>query len=164
MTTYEGRLRLCLFGRFALTDANGACRAPKGAKAQALIAMVVKSETGSLGRLWLQKKLWANSDSDRASVSLRQALSEVRRALGPAREVLIADRRSVSLDLAIIDLVPRQGHQEFLEGSRLGNRDHVLAKWLDRERNGTKAGKSKLRAAKAAPCDTGHSDCSAQII
>ena len=136
MTTENaGPLNLGLYGRFRLVDADGVSLAPKSAKAQALIAMIATSETGSRGRLWLQKKLWSESDRDRASVSLRQALSEVRRALGPARDLLQADRRSVSLDMTKIAVAERQGDQEFLEGIGLGDRDHVLAKWLDRERN-----------------------------
>lgn len=138
-TDYTGPLRLGLWGRFRLVDANGVSFAPKSAKAQALIAMVATSDTGSRGRLWLQKKLWASSERDRASVSLRQALSEVRRALGPARDILVADRRSVSLDLSTVEMIPREGDQEFLEGIGLADRDYVLAKWLDRERSGATA-------------------------
>ncbi len=135
MTTKKaGTLRLALYGRFTLVDEEGVSRAPNSAKAQALIAMIATNDTGSRGRLWLQKKLWSTSDRDRASVSLRQALSEVRRCLGPARDLLQADRRSVSLDMErILVTAPKEG-QEFLEGIGLGDRDHVLAKWLERER------------------------------
>ena len=133
---HKTALQLGLYGRFRLTDESGTSRAPKSAKAQALIAMIATSETGSRGRLWLQKKLWASSERDRASVSLRQALSEVRRALGPSRDLLQADRRSVILDMSRVSLIPRNGDQEFLEGIGLGDRDDVLAKWLERERSG----------------------------
>ena len=150
MTTDDHiQMTLSLWGRFALADQTGTSRAPKSAKAQALIAMIATSETGGRGRLWLQKKLWSQSDRDRASVSLRQALSEVRRAFGPARHVLRADRRSVSLDMSKMTLVARQGDQEFLEGIGLGDRDPVLGKWLDRERNG--AGASAPVASLVAP-------------
>lgn len=134
-TDNSGQLRLGLWGRFRLVDVDGVSLAPGSAKARALIAMIAISESGSRGRLWLQRKLWSRSERDRASVSLRQALSEVRRALGPARGLLQADRRSVSLDMDKIEVVARQGDQEFLEGIGLGDRDLVLAKWLDRERN-----------------------------
>jgi len=165
MTMEDGSLlRLGLYGRFTLVDADGVSRAPKSAKAQALVAMIATSETGSRGRLWLQKKLWSTSDRDRASVSLRQALSEVRRALGPVRDLLEADRRSVCLDMSQIAVAPRHKDQEFLEGIGLGDRDHVLAKWLDRERSCAEpiAFETPLYAPVSRPVQ--RSDCPPRII
>ncbi|MDD9976178.1 MAG: SARP family transcriptional regulator, partial [Boseongicola sp.] len=68
------KLIMHLYGRFRLLDQEGTDFAPKSAKAQALLALVATGDSGSRGRLWLQKKLWPNSESDRASVSLRQCL------------------------------------------------------------------------------------------
>lgn len=67
--------------------------------------MIATSETGSLGRLWLQKKFWANSD-----------------------------------------------------------RDHVLAKWLDRERNGAEAGSIERRVTIPTSRGIYPSACPAKII
>ena len=113
-------LCLGLYGPFTLVDSKGISRAPKSAKSQVLIALVATNETGSRGRLWLQKMLWANSTLERASVSLRQTLSEVRRAFGPLRDVIKTDRRSVALDMSRILLLPKQEGQEFLDGTGQG--------------------------------------------
>ena len=128
------KLIMHLYGRFRLLDQEGTDFAPKSAKAQALLALVATGDSGSRGRLWLQKKLWPNSESDRASVSLRQCLSEIRRGLGPYREVLIADRRSVALSFDTVQVKEAEPGQEFLEGIGLSANDHALSDWLTRER------------------------------
>ncbi|MGI9393297.1 MAG: hypothetical protein ACR2OY_01490, partial [Boseongicola sp.] len=127
-------LKLALYGRFRLTDPSGVDLAPKSAKSQALLALLATSEARSRGRLWLQNKLWPNSDLERASVSLRQALSEIRRSLGDHRDVLAADRRSCSLQQDRISLTDKLAGQEFLEGIGLNDSDHALSDWLSRER------------------------------
>ena len=131
---HELEVTLALYGQFRMTSASGSDLAPKSAKSQALLALLATSDTGSRGRLWLQNKLWPKSDRERASVSLRQALSEIRRALGLYRDVLSADRRSVSLAQARICIADRLEGQEFLEGIGLSDDDHALGDWLTRER------------------------------
>lgn len=126
--------RLKLYGRFRFETEEGLDVTPKSAKAQALIALVATSDGGSRGRLWLQKRLWPNSPPDRASVSLRQCLSEIRRALGPSRDLLHADRRSVSLPLDEIAFAPPLHGEEFLEGIALHDGDHQLDEWLHAHR------------------------------
>lgn len=119
-------LRLCLYGRFRLETAAGEDRAPKSAKSQVLVALLATSETGGRGRLWLQKRLWSGKETCKASTSLRQALSEIRRALGGNRDVLLADRRSVALDLDRIELVPGAPGAEVLEGIQPLVGDHAI--------------------------------------
>lgn len=125
---------LTLFGRFRFDAGDGTDLAPKSAKSQALIALLATSDAGSRGRLWLQKKLWPNSPSEKASVSLRQALSEIRRSLGDHKDLLIADRRSVALPLDQIELAPAKPGEEFLEGIALSAGDHALEEWLRGQR------------------------------
>ncbi|MEO0915456.1 MAG: transcriptional regulator, partial [Pseudomonadota bacterium] len=127
----DAKLRLHLYGRFRIETANGANRAPKSAKSQALIALLATSDTGGRGRLWLQKRLWPGKAPDKASTSLRQALSEIRRALDEERVCLHSDRRSVTLDLEMVELVPAGPGSEFLEGIQLLDGDHGLADWLE---------------------------------
>ena len=136
---HESVLELALYGRFRLTSASGTDLAPTSAKSQTLLALLATSDTGSRGRLWLQNKLWPRSDREHASVSLRQALSEIRRRLGPYRDVLAADRRAVSLARERVCLKDRQEGQEFLEGIGLSDGDHALDDWLGRERTGPAA-------------------------
>lgn len=134
MVAQPPKLRLYLYGRFRLETALEEDRAPKSAKSQALMALLATSDTGGRGRLWLQKRLWPNKEADKASTSLRQSLSEIRRRLGNDRAVLEADRRSVTLDLSRIDLVPATPGAEFLEGIQLLDGDHGLGDWLEHHR------------------------------
>lgn len=128
------RLKLYLFGRFRLESCEGVDLSPKSAKSQALLALLATSETGGRGRLWLQKRLWPEKPADKASTSLRQSLSEIRRNLGDFRDVLQADRRSVALDLERVVQEPPQPGAEFLEGIQLIDGDHGLEDWLHRNR------------------------------
>lgn len=134
MAEQREKLRLFLYGRFRIEASESDDRAPKSAKSQALIALLATSETGGRGRLWLQKRLWPKKEADKASTSLRQALSEIRRALDEDRDILVADRRSVTLDLARIDVVPAAPGAEFLEGIQLIDGDHGLGDWLEKHR------------------------------
>lgn len=134
----DNAAQLSLYGRFTFVAADQSDIAPKSAKSQALIALLATGDHGSRGRLWLQKRLWPRSDPERAATSLRQALSEIRRALGRHRALLRSDRRSVSLDLSGIRLVDAAPGAEFLEGVGLSTADHGLGDWLQRQRsNGT---------------------------
>lgn len=130
----DARARLKLHGRFSFLAGDGRDIAPRSAKSQVLVALLATSERGGRGRLWLQKRLWPNSDPAKAAISLRQSLSEIRRGLGEDRELLMSDRRSVSLDMGQIQTdVPKPG-AEFLEGVGLSNADHALGDWLERQR------------------------------
>ncbi len=134
MVVQKEKLRLVLYGRFRFETADNCDVAPKSAKSQALLALLATSETGGRGRLWLQKRLWPGKEGDKASTSLRQALSEIRRGLDENRDVLEADRRSVTLDLSRVDLVPPTPGSEFLEGIQLLEGDHGIADWLEHHR------------------------------
>ncbi|MEO0945023.1 MAG: hypothetical protein AAFY06_09290 [Pseudomonadota bacterium] len=134
MSEGEKLLNLYLFGRFRLETMDGEDVSPKSAKSQALLALLATSETGGRGRLWLQKRLWPEKPAEKASTSLRQALSEIRRHLGDHRDLLEADRRSVTLNLEQISQVPGRPEDEFLEGIQLVEGDHGLEEWLERNR------------------------------
>ncbi len=125
---------MSLFGRFRFESPDGKDLAPNSAKSQAILALLATSETGSRGRLWLQNKLWPDRPREKSAVSLRQALSEIRRALGEFGTLLDADRRSVKLVLDALLLVPAGENEEFLEGIALIDGDHELPDWLSRER------------------------------
>ena len=127
-------LKLYLYGRFRFETADGTDRAPKSAKSQALLALLATSDTGGRGRLWLQKRLWPGKDPNKASTSLRQSLSEIRRYLKDDREVLQADRRSVTLELDVVEKVAGNPGDEFLEGIQLVDGDHSVGEWLAHHR------------------------------
>ena len=132
--TETGHAVLNLYGRFCFRSHDGRDIGPKSAKSQALVALLATSDGNGRGRLWLQKRLWANSASDKAAISLRQALSEIRRSLDEDRNLLISDRRSVALDMSRIVLRPAQPGAEFLEGIGISSLDHGLQDWLRKQR------------------------------
>ncbi len=118
--------------------ADGQDLTPKGAKNQALVAILALSPKMRRSRRWLEDKLWSTFGSEQASANLRQALSKLRGTLGPCREVLHADRSSVWLDLDAIDVdlldevVPEDDRAELLQG--IDVRDPEFEEWLRMER------------------------------
>lgn len=126
--------RLNLYGRFAFRTADNRDIAPKSTKSQALLALLATGDNGARGRLWLQKRLWPNSDTDKAAISLRQALSEIRRALGDDRDLLLSNHRSAGLNLDRVEIIAREPGQEFLEGLGTSRMDQSVGDWLHRQR------------------------------
>ncbi|WP_412842370.1 AfsR/SARP family transcriptional regulator, partial [Cereibacter sphaeroides] len=113
MTGASPDLRMYLFGPFTLLGPDGEELTPKSRKSRAILAMLAVAPRGSRSRVWLRDKLWSDRGEDQASASLRQALLDIRKSLGPrAAHVLTADKNTVSLDLAAVavdalELAPR---------------------------------------------------------
>ena len=153
-----------LFGSLAVTDANNLARTPRSQKSRALIAMLALSPRGSRSRVWLRNKLWSDRAEEQASASLRQALVEIRKALGPAADQLIhADKHTISLDLGRVRVdalevlqafrnpdggsntfLPIVTQSEFLEG--LDVCDPEFEEWLTLERQVWRDRLEKARA------------------
>lgn len=133
-------MRVRMMGEFQVMDETGVDRTPRGAKARALIALLCRTPGYRRPRRWLEGKLWSDRGAEQASGSLRQALTEVRRALGPLAGRLQSDRDCVALSGAVVDLEEDPGAaqaalvqgREFLEG--LDVMDRAFAGWLDDER------------------------------
>ncbi|TDW32386.1 hypothetical protein EV128_107255 [Rhizobium azibense] len=142
MNKEQNPFRMFLLGPFALVDAEGRSVTPKSKKAQALLAMLALSARGSRSRIWLRDKLWSDRSDDQAAASLRQALLDINKTLGAARDLLIADKNTVWLDMDRLvldtDLVVRtkrsadQITDELLEGIDI--RDPEFEDWLTLER------------------------------
>lgn len=138
----QNPFRMFLLGPFALVDAGGRSVTPKSRKAQALLAMLALSARGSRSRIWLRDKLWSDRSDDQAAASLRQALLDIHKTLGPARDLLIADKNTVWLDMdrLVLDTdvmvqTERSADQitdELLEGIDI--RDPEFEDWLALER------------------------------
>lgn len=126
-----GGIRITLCGRLRAVSAAGQDVTPRSAKAQGLLALLATSPNRGRARGWLQAKLWSDRPEAQAGASLRQALTEVRRALGPLSGCLKADRQSVALDADRVEIDDR-GPGEFLEGLDL--RDQEFESWLRDER------------------------------
>lgn len=134
--------RMFLFGPFTVQGPDGADLTPKSRKSRAILAMLAVAPRGSRSRVWLRDKLWSDRGEDQASASLRQALLDIRSALGDsAAAALAADKHTVSLDLAAIRVDALEAAQggaavgpteNFLEG--IDVRDPEFEDWLTLER------------------------------
>jgi len=144
-------LKLHVLGRLTLTDEEGRDFAPQGSKARGAVALLAVAPGYTRTRLWLQERLWSDRAPEQAAGSLRAALSEIRRALGPHRQVLIASRHAVSLDPARLNIVyepsggaPRNGMQQAFEDVTVHDRafeqairdvrSEVLERWTQQRR------------------------------
>lgn len=147
------RIQVTVLGHFQVRDGAGAPLTPKGAKNQALLAMLALSPEMTRPRRWLEDKLWSTFGPEQASANLRQALSKLRHALGDASEILQADRTDVRLDprRVAVDLleevVPEDDRTDLLQGMDV--RDPEFEDWLRQERAALSA-----KLAKASPSDS----------
>lgn len=109
-------LTVSLVGPFRVTDESGQDFAPKGAKARALLAILALSKEKRRSRVWLRGRLWSTSGPSQGADSLRQSLTELRKALGPYAAALVTDRRSVSLASDLVDVqLPNVGDDQNVE-------------------------------------------------
>ncbi len=98
-------LTIRVVGSFAVLHADGSDRSPKGRRAKGLLALLALTPHHKLRRAALQDKLWSNREPEQGAGSLRQALSEIRRALGDAHGCVLADRHAVSLDATCVAII-----------------------------------------------------------
>jgi tetratricopeptide (TPR) repeat protein len=129
-----------LVGVFEIRDDAGRDCTPRGAKARAILAMLCQTPDRRRARRWLEARLWSDRGAEQASGSLRQALMEIRKALGPDADCLETDRDTVRLSKVTVDLehdptaaaTALQSGREFLEGIDII--DHAFEEWLRGER------------------------------
>lgn len=145
MAASRPAFQMYLFGPFTLLGPGGEDLTPKSRKSRAILAMLAVAPRGSRSRVWLRDKLWSDRGEDQASASLRQALLDIRKSLGPrGAQLLTADKNTVSLDLGMVsvdalELAQRERRGEepvttehFLEG--IDVRDPEFEEWLTLER------------------------------
>jgi TolB-like protein len=94
-------LRLSLLGRFELRARDGGDATPAARKVRALLACLALSPGAAWPREKLMALLWSGRGEEQARASLRQALAELRRALGEPSP-LRTESDAVSLDPATI--------------------------------------------------------------
>ena len=129
-----------LVGVLEVRDDEGRLCTPRGAKAQAILAMLSQAPDRRRARRWLEARLWSDRGAEQASGSLRQALREIRKALGDTSFRLEGDRVMVRLTGVETDLEqdPAAAAQalasgrEFLEGIDI--QDPAFEDWLRGER------------------------------
>lgn len=130
-----------LVGVFEVRDSGGRDCTPRGAKAKAILAMLCQTPDRRRARRWLEARLWSDRGAEQASGSLRQALMEIRKALGRGgAAALVTDRDTVRLMGVETDLEQDresatralQSGREFLEGIDIT--DQAFEDWLREER------------------------------
>ena len=148
---HDQKLDIFLFGPLNVAGPDGQNLTPKNQKSKAVLAMLALAPRGSRSRVWLRDKLWSDRREDQASASLRQALLDIRKSLGPDhKDILHAEKYSITLDLTrvridIIDIVEQHEHpdqtisarpdvaaEHFLEGFDIC--DPEFESWLTLER------------------------------
>jgi adenylate cyclase len=92
---------LRLLGSIELRGRDGAVATPRGAKAKALLACLALAGGEPWPRRKLMGLLWSDRGEEQARDSLRQALAELRRALGEPSP-LVSDNHAVALDPALV--------------------------------------------------------------
>lgn len=123
-------MRVRVDGPFRVTRDDGTDITPKGMKERALFGLLALSPGQRRTRAWLQDKLWSDSEAGKASGSCRQALANLRKALGPELGRLRSDRSTVWI--APPAVVEDLGEGELLDD--LDVRDPEFVDWLRDQR------------------------------
>jgi tetratricopeptide (TPR) repeat protein len=149
MSSSTAKVRLQLLGPPKIIKSTGEDCTPRGRKACALLAMLALSPESKRSRVWIQDKLWGSRGKEQGAASLRQSLSEIRKALGNDRGLLFADSYVLALDPALfetdIDLASGDDHGEFLEGLDIG--EDGFEEWLRSQRQNS-SGRHAARPAR----------------
>src|ERR671933_2721436 len=95
-------LRVRLFGGLALESDGSALPPPAGRRARELLGWLAL-HPGRHPRAALAARLWPDVLDASARASLRTTLHELRRALGPEGDCVVADRDIVALEGARVD-------------------------------------------------------------
>lgn len=160
----QDRVIISLNGPMTVTGASADVTRPKSAKARAVLALLVTAQNGERGRLWLQNMLWSDRGEDQSRQSLRQALTDIRKHLGAARDCLVSDKQNVSLDMRCVER-DLNAKGDFLEG--LSVKDPAFLEWLEEQRalerhamgrENSASSKELLRARPVAPATAQVSD------
>ena len=91
-------LRVTLHGPFRVFDDLGRDITPNGMKERGLFALLLLSPGQRCTRAWMQDKLWSDRSPEQSSTSFRQALSKLRKSLGPLGHRLHSDRSALWID------------------------------------------------------------------
>src|SRR5262245_14831194 len=140
-------LQVRLLGGFELRSGHGRDAPPSGRKVRALLACLALSAGKPWPREKLMALLWSDRGEEQARASLRQALAELRRALGepsPLRtehDTVGLDPAMIALDAIEFERLAKAGHLDkaaalyrgpLLDGH--GVRDEAFEEWLGVER------------------------------
>ena len=111
------RLSIQIYGPLIISWSDGRDLRLAGAKQRALIAMLATAPGHARTRSWLQSQLWSDSDEHQGRGNLRQALFQLRRALGDRFAAVIRTEGDViSLVDGTFELTGNPESGDFLEG------------------------------------------------
>ncbi|MBC7807218.1 MAG: tetratricopeptide repeat protein [Akkermansiaceae bacterium] len=136
--TLVSPLVLRLFGAFDARIGESPLPPLRSRKGLHLLALLALRQGRGVEREWLAGILWPDSDGDRARVSLRQTLTDLRTALGPhacllygpsPRQLSLA--HSVDSDVSAFDAAIRRGDVASLEEAVGIYRGPVLETWVE---------------------------------
>ena len=152
-TGFAIRIRVC--GAFQVESAGGEVLTPKGRKECGLLALLALGKGLRRSREALQDKLWSESEAPKAQASLRRALANIRKSLGPYAEILQCDRLEVRLDPARVEVLrdPEQPGDELLETPQV--KDPEFENWLRDLRQRAAAGQPGPEAGARTGARTG---------
>lgn len=134
---------LVLYGPMAVRGPGGADLTPKPQKVRALLALLATAPDMRRSRRWIEERLWSDRGARQAAGSLRQALVDLRKALGAHEDVLVATRENVELRSDAIRVLPARGG-DFLEDVAV--RDPAFLRWLESQRRKLDAPDATLMA------------------
>ncbi|RUS58650.1 hypothetical protein EGN72_17085 [Pseudorhodobacter sp. E13] len=122
---------ISLYGPFAVRAlANDEDLTPRPHKSRAVLALLALSPDFRRTRRWIEERLWSDRAPQQAAGSLRQALVDLRKSLGPCGDIIEADREWVSLTKTAVQIeAASEGAGELLEG--ISVRDPAFQRWLD---------------------------------
>ncbi|WP_222611808.1 hypothetical protein [Shimia ponticola] len=91
-----------------------------GAKHKALFALLATAPLGRCTRAFLQEMLWGQASFDGGRQSLRRALSDIKKVMGPVFDsVISANNTEIRLNLAAISFLGSPAQGEFLAGIQI---------------------------------------------
>jgi hypothetical protein len=97
-----GDLRVHLMGPLRIVCPHTGDLTPRGARAQAIVALLALAPSQERSRAWLQARLWSDRAPAQAAGSLRQELTKLRKLLG--QEHLMTGFQRVRLAGVSVDL------------------------------------------------------------
>lgn len=119
-------LELSLFGTCIVRVTGEAPCELRGAKHKALVALLATAPLGRRTRTYLQNTLWGYAGYDSGHQNLRRALSDMRKALGPAFDSLFHTTNSdIELNLSHVRFIGNPNAGAFLEDLRIHERGFV---------------------------------------
>lgn len=103
--------------------------------------------------MWLRGQLWSSSGERQGLDSLRQCLTEIRKALGPAAEMLITDRGSIGFNRELVRIETPSPDAAAELCADLDLPDPQFRKWLEgqREKLARRESPPVLRETRQAP-------------